>query len=142
MRKSDDSTTCRVCGRQFTFLGGHIRRAHGVTADEYRTEFDLPAGLPLASQEYRDKRRAVIERLQAVGALTYEHLYSATEAARTAGRGHVTAETRSQRAENARKITHATLPPGAKRADGRDADHAREYQRDYRARKRSKKCQK
>lgn len=138
--ENDDTTTCRICGKKFTFLGGHIRRAHGITADEYRAEFDLPAGLPLASPEYRNKRRAIIERLQADGVLTYNHLPRATDAARSAGRGRVTDETRAQRSQNAKQITHTTLPPGAKRADGRDADHAREYQRAYRAKKRNKKC--
>lgn len=50
-----------------------------------------------------------MRRMLADGRITLDHLPETVEAARAATR----------------------LPAGAKRADGRDADHAREYQRMY-----------
>lgn len=54
---------------------------------------------------------------------------AASEAARYAGRGQRTPEDLARQAELARSLPRKQLPPGAKRADGRDADRAREAQR-------------
>lgn len=70
--------------------------------------------------------------MQAAGDLTYDHLPSAVDAARMAGRGERTQADLAAQAERARMIKQPQLPPGTRRADGRDADAAREYQRRYR----------
>ena len=103
-------------------------------------EFDIPAGKALASESYRAGHAEKIRRMQSTGQITYEHLPRAIQAA-------VGSERREKTAED--KLLHTAmmarvmpwkknqLPPGAQRADGQDADSAREYQRAYRERKKN-----
>ena len=130
---------CLVCGKEFTFLPPHLKRAHGVDADAYREAFDLPAGTPLASDEYRQAHADKMRRMQADGRITYAHLPDAVEKSRGATsrpkRGSALDKQRDVLAKTQPWAAHQ-LPPGAKRADGRDADKAREYQRNYRRGKR------
>lgn len=133
--------SCLVCGRLFKFLPTHLRLAHEVTVDAYREAFDIPAGLPLAGDDYRAAHAEKIRRMQAAGTLTYEHLRDATELARSAGRGRRSNAELAQQSERIRSTApwvEKTLPPGSKRSDGRDADRAREYQREYRRRRADK----
>lgn len=125
-----------LCGKGFDFLPTHLQRTHGVTAEEYRQEFQIPAGQPLCSEAYSQAHRAKIQRMQVTGVLTYDHLPRATSEARAAGRGERTSADLRAQAARAKQIRHKQLQPGARRADGRDADRAREYQRNYRAKKR------
>jgi hypothetical protein len=120
---------CLICGREFAFLPPHLTRAHGASVDDYRTEYQIPAGQPLCSSDYSAAHAAKMRRMQAAGDLTYDHLPAAVDAARHAGRGQRTGDDLQAQADRARAIPRQQLPPGAKRADGRDADRAREYQR-------------
>lgn len=129
---------CLLCGREFKFLGSHLRLAHGTNAAEYRAAFGIPAGQALASEEYCNSHAEKIRRMQAAGSLTYEHLQAATEAASNAVRPRKTPDDAAKHAEMMRRVkpwAKNQLPSGAKRMDGRDADRAREYQREYRQRK-------
>ncbi len=131
---------CRICGRGFRFLPTHLRKAHEMTAAEYREMFDLPAGEPLASESYRAAHVEKMRRMQVDGRITYDHLPEAVAAARDADRPAKRGADRDAHAERMQVVRPwevNQLPPGAKRADGRDADRAREYQRAYRQ-KRSK----
>lgn len=128
----DDLIQCLECGRWFDQIGSHLTRVHGIAAREYRQKQRLPASYSLASPAYRERRRMETQARLADGTLKPDPL-AASEAARTAGRGHRTAEDLARQAEIARAIPHEQLPPGAKRADGRDADRAREAQRRRRA---------
>ncbi|MHA6885744.1 MucR family transcriptional regulator [Ralstonia pseudosolanacearum] len=131
-----DRIECLVCGKRFTFLAPHLRRAHGMSADEYRQAFALPAMTPLAGLAYREAHRAKLVRMVAYGSFDYSHLERATNAAKDAPR---------PTKQPADALQHATamqlvqpwntnrLADGTKRADGRDADRAREYQQAYRA---------
>lgn len=135
-----DKIQCLLCGKRYSFLPTHLSRTHHVTADEYRQLFNINAGTALAGLLYRAKQREKIERLQAEGRLTYDHLADASEAARGADR-RKTDYQRKQQAELVREVKPYAvnqLPSGAKRADGRDADRAREYQREYRRREEGK----
>ena len=127
--------TCQICGKAFDFLPVHLARTHGVSADDYRSEYQIPAGQPLCSEAYSQAHAEKIRRMQATGALTYDHLTDATNAARQAGRGTRTATDLEQQAARAKAIPRKQLPPGARRADGRDADTARDAQRRRRAAK-------
>lgn len=49
--------TCMVCGKSFITLKRHLKTSHEMTAKEYRTKFDIPAGTVLASKEYSASRR-------------------------------------------------------------------------------------
>lgn len=129
---------CFICGRELNFLPSHLQRAHGVTAQQYREAYDIPQGEPLASDEYRATHAEKIRRMQADGRITYDHLPDAVEKSRIA----INRPKRGAALEKQRAVLKATqpwkkyeLPAGAKRADGRDADHAREYQRRYRSKK-------
>lgn len=51
-----DSLTCMVCGAKQKTLKRHLRTAHDLTPDEYRTEFGLPASYPMASPNYSKVR--------------------------------------------------------------------------------------
>jgi ROS/MUCR transcriptional regulator protein len=123
-----DDVECLICRRKMRFLGAHIKRAHGVSAAEYRAEFDLPASTPLASASYCDQaRKRTNERIKA-GSMTYDHLPLAVDEARAAGRGYIASSIREQRSkltETMRPGDKRRLPAGYKRADGRDADRAR-----------------
>ncbi|MFD1913787.1 MucR family transcriptional regulator [Halodurantibacterium flavum] len=123
---------CLECGRWFRAIGSHLTRVHGMTARQYREHHDLPAGHKLASDDLREaqshRTRAMIED----GTLRNDPV-TASEAARTAGRGNRTAADLARQADIARSIPRKQLPLGAKRADGRDADRARETQRLRRA---------
>ena len=48
---------CMICGKGFTTLKRHLAAAHDMTAKEYRTQFDIPAGTPLASKAYSESRK-------------------------------------------------------------------------------------
>lgn len=130
--------TCLECGRAFRSLGSHINRAHDLDARAYRARHDLPASYALAAPDLRDAQAALIRGMAVDGRLSYDHLPRAVEAAKGAGRGRRTTDDLASQAARARSISHVQLAPGAKRADGRDADTAREYQQRYRARKRAK----
>lgn len=128
---------CLICGKIFDFLAPHLNRTHKISASEYKEEFDLPAGLPLASGEYRLKHADKIRRMQVTGQITYGHLPEATDLARLAEpRPKTRADAAAQivRLNKVKPWAKNQLPPGAKRADGRDAEKARAYQISYRAR--------
>jgi hypothetical protein len=132
---------CLICGRDFEFLPPHLRLAHGTDAAQYREAFDIAEGQPLASEAYRDARRERMREMQSDGTITYVHLPQAVERAKAAivrpKRGTAREKQRDVVARAQPWAAHQ-LPPGAKRADGRDADRAREYQRRYRAAKNRK----
>ena len=124
---------CLECKRLFAFLPTHLRRAHGMDAANYRARWEIPAGVPLASDEYRAQRRKILMDLAGSERLNRDPS-AASFAARGAGRGERVKLDLIQQSARAREIPHIQLPPGAKRGDGRDADRAREYQRAYRSR--------
>jgi hypothetical protein len=111
-----------------------------MAAKQYREKFDLPASVPLASVSYcKQARRKTNERIE-TGSMNYDHLPLAVDEAKKSGRGFIASasrQARSEAAKRARPGDHSMLPPGSKRADGRDADRARETQRKRRMRKAS-----
>ncbi|KQQ40481.1 hypothetical protein ASF61_06935 [Duganella sp. Leaf126] len=132
-----DTIECLECGRRFEFLGAHLKRMHGIDADEYREQWGIPAMTPLAGAAYREAGRQRLLAMQRDGVLTYDHLPNATAKSKVSIREKVGVA----KAEHSALVTkirpgdHSRLPPGAKRADGRNADHRRQYQIDYRKRK-------
>lgn len=48
---------CMICGKGFKTLKRHLATAHEMTAKEYRNQFDIPAGIPLASKAYSESRK-------------------------------------------------------------------------------------
>ena len=47
-----DSITCLICGKKGTVLTQHLKMLHGLTADQYRAQFDLPSNYPIATKAY------------------------------------------------------------------------------------------
>ena len=104
---------CLLCGREFKFLGSHLRLAHGTNAAEYRAAFGIPAGQALASEEYCNSHSVKIRRMQAAGSLTYEHLPAATEALRALGEGASRMELRVHPSDAPVLRQHLQDQPGA-----------------------------
>lgn len=127
---------CLECGRHYRQLTRKHLQTHGLTHNEYRDKWGLPRGTPLMGKESRRKRSLIARQLIDQGAIDYSHLPRAVEASRTASRGrHVPAvkEEQSRLMSELRPGDWSMLPAGSKRADGRDAERAREYQRAYRS---------
>ncbi|WP_061799500.1 MucR family transcriptional regulator [Serratia ficaria] len=82
-----DLVECLECGKKFAFLPVHIKRMHGLNAEEYRERYNIPAGIPLAGKAYREMQRQKLVAMQKDGILDYSHLPKAEKAARRAGRG-------------------------------------------------------
>ncbi|EIS4806071.1 MucR family transcriptional regulator [Escherichia coli] len=135
----NDLLECLECGKKFSFLPNHVRKAHAMTPEEYRTKYNLPASTPLAGRVYREKQREKMARLIDSGIVTHWHLPAAVEKSRAAGRGTRTDFDLSEQAQRAKSTGRANLrsyPAGTKRANGRDIERQREYLRAYRASKR------
>ncbi|HEX8256112.1 MAG TPA: MucR family transcriptional regulator [Allosphingosinicella sp.] len=59
-----DYLVCMECGRKQKTLKRHLQTAHGMTPDQYRTDYGLPANYPMVAPEY-SKRRS--EMANAIG---------------------------------------------------------------------------
>jgi MucR family transcriptional regulator, transcriptional regulator of exopolysaccharide biosynthesis len=59
-----ESISCLDCGLKSQMLKRHIRVAHGMTADEYRTRWSLPRDYPMVARNYSARRS---ELAKAVG---------------------------------------------------------------------------
>lgn len=130
---------CLECGRWFRGLATHLPRVHGMTHDDYREKWGIPKRYPLSGTVTREALSLQMQDQITSGRLTYDHLPSAVEAARRSGRRRkaLVDDVRHRKLiTEERPGDHHKLPPGAKRADGRDADRSREYQIAYRALKR------
>lgn len=133
---ANERIQCLECGCWFKSLATHLPRVHGMQHQDYREKWGIPKRYALAGTATRALLAEQMRDMIATGALTHDHLPTATTAARDAGRSKKTqadAE-RHQRAIAAlRPGDHSLLPAGARRSDGRDATRAREYQIAYRA---------
>lgn len=64
LRDDGAKVQCHACGAYYHQLGFHIRVAHDLTAEEYRSIFGLKASRPLAGPILREKFREIEARLQ------------------------------------------------------------------------------
>ena len=53
---------CKICGKSFHHLGSHIFHFHGITAREYKTEYELPFKMALISNEVYLKKKEAFEK--------------------------------------------------------------------------------
>ena len=53
---SPDYIVCLEDGKRFKMLKGHLRAAFGLSPEEYRAKWGLPADYPMVAPNYRDKR--------------------------------------------------------------------------------------
>ncbi|AFJ48507.1 hypothetical protein EBL_c34510 [Shimwellia blattae DSM 4481 = NBRC 105725] len=75
---SSDLIECLECGRRFHLLNPHLRKAHGMTCDEYRELYNLPVTAPLAGRLFRQKQSDKMRYLISIGVVTHDHLASAS----------------------------------------------------------------
>jgi len=53
-----DQIICLICGKGgFKTLSRHLKQSHSIKSSEYRKQFGLPAGTPLAAKNYSEVRR-------------------------------------------------------------------------------------
>jgi predicted transcriptional regulator len=58
-----DAITCLVCGARQKTLKRHLARAHGMTPQQYREEFDLKPDYPMVASNYAETRRALAVKI-------------------------------------------------------------------------------
>jgi predicted transcriptional regulator len=58
-----DYIVCMECGRKQKTLKRHLQTAHGMTPDEYRKDYGLPADYPLIAANYSDRRRELAKSI-------------------------------------------------------------------------------
>jgi predicted transcriptional regulator len=51
-----DALVCLECGRKQKILKRHLLTAHGLTPDEYRRAYGLPASYPMVASDYSERR--------------------------------------------------------------------------------------
>lgn len=51
-----DYLICMECGRKQTTLKRHLQAAHGMTPDQYRTDYGLPRDYPMVAPDYSKRR--------------------------------------------------------------------------------------
>lgn len=52
-----DKIFCMICGKGMKTLSRHLKTTHGMTASEYRKQFDIPRTQSLAAKSYSESRR-------------------------------------------------------------------------------------
>ena len=58
-----DFLVCMECGARQTTLKRHLATAHGLTPDQYRADYGLPASYPMVSPNYSEQRRALAKSI-------------------------------------------------------------------------------
>ena len=51
-----DYITCMECGRKQKTLTRHLQTAHGMSPDQYRKDYGLPASYPMVAPNYSKQR--------------------------------------------------------------------------------------
>ena len=58
-----DHVVCLDCGKDMKMLKRHIMTDHGMTPDEYRARWNLPADYPMVAPNYAEKRRELAKKI-------------------------------------------------------------------------------
>ena len=53
---SGDYIVCLECGTRIAIMKRHLRTRHGLTEDEYKKRWELPANYPMVAANYSVKR--------------------------------------------------------------------------------------
>jgi predicted transcriptional regulator len=54
-----DYIVCMECGKKQKMLKRHLRTAHGMSPEQYRSDYGLPASYPMVAETYSERRRAL-----------------------------------------------------------------------------------
>lgn len=55
--------TCLDCGMELKMLKRHLTTHHGMTPDDYRARWNLPADYPLVAPDYAETRRTLAKKI-------------------------------------------------------------------------------
>jgi predicted transcriptional regulator len=58
-----DHIVCLACGAKSKMLKRHLASAHGLTSDEYRARYKLPADYPLVAPQYAATRSKLAKKI-------------------------------------------------------------------------------
>ena len=58
-----DHIVCLEDGKKMKMLKRHLMTDHGMTPEEYRERWNLPADYPMVAPEYADKRRELAKKI-------------------------------------------------------------------------------
>ena len=58
-----DHVVCLEDGKKMKMLKRHLMTDHGMTPDEYRARWNLPADYPMVAPEYAEKRRVLAKQI-------------------------------------------------------------------------------
>ena len=58
-----DYVICLECGRKQKMLKRHLRTAYGMSPEQYREKWDLPADYPMVSTNYSKKRSSLARQI-------------------------------------------------------------------------------
>ena len=61
---SENHLVCLEDGLQFKSLKRHLRSHHGLSADQYREKWGLPADYPMVAPNYSEKRRTLAKKMK------------------------------------------------------------------------------
>ena len=54
-----DYIVCMECGKKQKMLKRHLLTAHGMSPEQYRNDYGLPASYPMVAENYSERRRAL-----------------------------------------------------------------------------------
>lgn len=77
-----DYIVCMECGKRQKTLKRHLQSAHGMSPDQYRQDYGLPASYPMVAPNYSQQRQ---EMAKAIG-LGRKRSEESSEPAKPAGR--------------------------------------------------------
>ena len=60
---SPDALTCLDCGKRFKMLKRHLATDHGLSIDEYRQKWGLPADYPVVAPAYAEVRSSLAKAI-------------------------------------------------------------------------------
>ena len=60
---TDDYIVCLEDGKKLKMLKRHLMTAYGMTPDDYRAKWGLPADYPMVAPNYAEKRRALAKEI-------------------------------------------------------------------------------
>jgi predicted transcriptional regulator len=55
---------CLECGQRMSVLKRHLSATHGLSAQEYKARWDLPASYPLVAPDYALKRKDLAHKIR------------------------------------------------------------------------------
>jgi predicted transcriptional regulator len=58
-----DHIICLECGRKQKMLKRHIRTAYGLSPEQYRERWELPADYPMVAVNYSKKRSSLARQI-------------------------------------------------------------------------------